>query len=61
MAEKFVKTFEITEDGIESAKIVSKEEFDNLRGKIIILNPNESEIAKKLDIKEKGVYGARFR
>lgn len=61
MAEKFVKIFELTEKGIGSSKIVGKEELENLRGKIVIINPQESEIAKKLEIKEKGVYGARFK
>ena len=61
MANRFVKTFELTEKGIGDARLVVKEEADNLRGKIVIINPEASEIASKLDIKEKGVYGARFR
>ena len=61
MGERFVKIFELNEKGIGSTKLVQKEELENLRGKIIILKPEESEIAKKLDIKGKGVYGARFR
>jgi len=61
MAEKFVKVFELNESGIGNTKLVPKEEFENLRGKIVILNPEQSEIAKNLAIKEKGVYGARFR
>lgn len=60
MADKFVKIFEVNEKGISVSRLVSKEEMDNLRGKIVVLN-EESEIAKKLDIKHKGVYGARFR
>ena len=61
MAERFVKMFEVTEKGIGNSKLVSKEESESLRGKIIILNPESSEIAQRLVIKEKGVYGARFR
>tara|TARA_Y100000034_G_scaffold135998_1_gene210195 strand:+ start:2879 stop:3049 length:171 start_codon:yes stop_codon:yes gene_type:complete len=34
---------------------------ENLRGKVIIINPEESEIAENLEIKEKGVYGVKFR
>lgn len=59
--EKFVKTFELTEKGVGNTRLVSKEEVENLRGKIVIIKPEESEIAKKLDIKTRGVYGARFR
>lgn len=61
MVERFVKIFEITEKGIGSNKLVSKEEMENLRGKIAVIDPEQSEIAKNLNIKEKGVYGARFR
>ena len=62
MAEdRFVKIFEITEKGISNTKNVSKEELENLKGKIVILKPEESEIAKNIGIKEKGVYGVRFR
>ena len=61
MVEKFVKLFELTPKGIGTAKLVPKEQSENLRGKIVVIKPEESEIAKKLDIKEKGVYGARFR
>lgn len=61
MAEKFIKIFEVNEKGISNAKMIQKDELENLRGKIIVLNPEESEIAKKLGIKEKGVYGSRFR
>ncbi len=61
MAERFVKLFEVNEKGISSSRLVSKEDAENLRGKLVILNPEQSEIAQKLEIKEKGVYGARFR
>jgi len=61
MADKIVKIFELNEKGISSSKLVPKEELENLRGKIVVINPEESEIAKKLNIKERGVYGARFR
>ncbi len=33
---------------------------DNWKGKVIILNPEKSEIAKKLKIKEAGVYALRL-
>ena len=58
--ERIVKIAEITAEGMGSTK-VPKDVLENLRGKIVIINPEKSEIAKHLDIKEKGVYGARFR
>ncbi|MDO8508568.1 MAG: hypothetical protein Q7S27_02690 [Nanoarchaeota archaeon] len=61
MAERFVKMFEVNEKGISGTRLVNKEDSENLRGKIVILRPEDSEIAKRLDIKDKGVYGARFR
>ncbi len=59
--DKIVKIFDINEKGISGTKLVPKDELENLRGKIVVINPEESEIAKKLSIKEKGVYGARFK
>ncbi len=61
MVERFVKMFEVTGEGLSTSKLVNKEEAESLRGKIVILNPEESEIAKNLGIKGKGVYGARFK
>ncbi len=61
MADKFVKIFELNEKGIELTKIISKEEVDSLRGKIVIIDPEQSEIGKNLEIKSKGLYGARFK
>ena len=37
----------------------SKEFTDNFKGKTIILNPENSEVAKKLNIKEKGIYAIK--
>ena len=37
----------------------SKEFTDNFKGKTIILNPENSEVAKKLNIKEKGTYAIK--
>jgi len=59
--EKVVKMFDVNENGISSEKKLSKEESESLRGKMVVLKPEDSEIAKNLGIKEKGVYGARFR
>ncbi len=39
----------------------SKELTDSQKGKIIILNPEKSEIAQKLGIKEKGTFAIKAR
>ena len=37
----------------------SKESTESFKGKTIILNPEKSEIAKKLNTKEKGTYAIK--
>ena len=39
----------------------SREFVEGFKGRIIILNPEESEIAKKLDIKRKGEFAIKTR
>ena len=46
---------------LDGKQVATKEETESLRGKIVILNPEQSEIAQRLEIKEKGVYGVKFR
>jgi len=46
---------------LEGKQLVKREELSTLRGTVVVLNPEESEIAKNLGIKEKGVYGMRFK
>ena len=41
--------------------LLSKDELAVLRGTLIILDPEKSEIANRLEIKEKGVYGLKFK
>lgn len=55
---KMQKVFKIAE--LDGKKSASKEELpSNLRGKIIILNSELSEVAKHLGIKEKGVFSVK--
>jgi RNA polymerase subunit RPABC4/transcription elongation factor Spt4 len=42
---------------IDGKNTSTKEEKEKTKGTIIILNPEESEVAKSLKIKEKGIYG----
>ena len=46
-------------DGDKCPSCGSKESADSFKGKTIILNPEKSEIAKKLNIKEKGSYAIK--
>jgi DNA-directed RNA polymerase subunit E" len=39
----------------------SKESTENFKGKIIVLNPEKSEIAQKLNIKQKGNFAIKTR
>ena len=58
--DKIIEMAEITQEGIGSNK-VGKDVLEKLRGRIIILNPEESEIANNLGINSRGVFGVRFR
>ncbi len=44
---------------LDRKKVLSKEESGGLRGNIVVLNPENSEIAKHLGITEKGVYSMK--
>ena len=46
---------------IDGKQIAKKDEMASLRGTLVIFRPEESEIAKRLEIKEKGVYGLKFK
>ncbi|MCA9488122.1 MAG: DNA-binding protein [Nanoarchaeota archaeon] len=39
----------------------SKEYTETIKGKIVVANPEKSEIAKKLNIKEKGTFAIKIR
>jgi len=53
-----VKVRELGKDESEKLKV---EGAEKLRGKVVIIKPEDSEIAKHLEIKEKGIYGIKFR
>ncbi|MBS3099010.1 hypothetical protein J4462_02255 [Candidatus Pacearchaeota archaeon] len=46
---------------LEGKQVAKKEEMASLRSTVVILNIEESEIAKNLGIKEKGYFGMRFK
>jgi DNA-directed RNA polymerase subunit E" len=49
----------IIESGSRCPKCSSENISDNSKGKIIIINPEQSEIAQKLKIKDKGTYAIK--
>lgn len=42
-------------------KCGNKETTEGFKGKIVVLNPEKSELAPKLNIKEKGNYAIKIR
>lgn len=52
----------ILEDGGDKCPSCgSKELTESFKGKAIILNPEKSEVAKKLNLKEKGTFAIKTR
>jgi len=48
-------------EGTKCPSCGSTEKVDNFKGRIAILNPEQSEIAKKLNLSKKGVFASRLR
>ena len=46
----------IYDEGDKCPSCGSKESTDSFKGRVVIMNPEKSEIAKKLNIKEKGNF-----
>ncbi|MEM4271826.1 MAG: transcription elongation factor subunit Spt4 [Candidatus Pacearchaeota archaeon] len=55
---KFI--FEGPKEGAKCPKCGSEEIAESFKGKIIVLKPEESEIAKNLKIKEKGMHALKL-
>ena len=51
----------ILEEGDKCQNCGSKEITESFKGRAVILNPEKSEIAKKLNIKEKGNFAIKTR
>jgi len=54
------KAYKIAE--VDGKKISTKEKAElpsGLKGRVVILKPEESEVAKNLEIKEKGTYAIK--
>jgi len=48
-------------EGAECPRCASKESTEGFKGRIIILNPEKSELGQKLNLKEKGNYAIKTR
>jgi len=48
-------------EGANCPRCKSAEFLDSFKGKISVLNPEESDIAKNLGLKEKGIYAIRLK
>ena len=59
--EKACKECRTIYEGTKCPVCGSTESVDGFKGKIVVLNPEESEIAKKLGINKKGVFATRLR
>jgi DNA-directed RNA polymerase subunit E" len=51
----------IYETGDKCPKCGAKESTDNHKGRIVVLNPEKSEIAKNINLKGKGNYAIKTR
>jgi|TARA_Y100000310_G_scaffold127024_1_gene126037 RNA polymerase subunit RPABC4/transcription elongation factor Spt4 len=48
-------------EGDKCVSCGSKESTESFKGRVVVLNPETSEIAKKLSIKEKGNFAIKTR
>ena len=51
----------IYDDGEKCPKCGSRESTDSFKGRVVVMNPEKSEIAKKLNLKEKGNFAIKTR
>lgn len=59
--QKACKICNIIYEGDKCPKCESKESTESFKGRIVVLDPKKSEIAKKLNIKEKGNFAIKTR
>lgn len=59
--ERACKTCRIVHEGAKCPKCKESNSIDTFKGKVEILNPDESEIAKELKIREKGLFAIKLR
>ncbi len=59
--EKACKICNTIYEGDKCPKCESKESTESFKGKIIVLDPEKSEIAQKINIKSKGTFAIKTR
>ncbi len=59
--QKACKNCNLIYEGDECPNCGSKETTDMFKGKIIVLNPEKSELSKKLKLHKKGTYAIKTR
>ncbi|MCX8158795.1 MAG: DNA-directed RNA polymerase subunit E'' [Candidatus Pacearchaeota archaeon] len=61
MAEKACKNCKLIFDGAKCPKCGSEDASDSYKGRVIILKPEESEIAKNMKLKDRGDYAIKVK
>jgi RNA polymerase subunit RPABC4/transcription elongation factor Spt4 len=61
MVERACKNCRFIHEGHTCPKCSSGESVDSFKGRVNVLKPEESEVAKNLKIKEKGHYAIKVR
>ncbi|HLC37575.1 MAG TPA: transcription elongation factor subunit Spt4 [Candidatus Nanoarchaeia archaeon] len=59
--EKACKHCRMIYEGVSCPNCQHTENVDNFKGKITIIDPENSEVAKNLGLKSKGVFAVRLR
>ena len=59
--QKACKICNLIYEGEKCPKCESKESTENFKGRIVVLNPEESEIASNINIKSKGNFAIKTR
>ena len=61
MKQKACKICSAIYEGDKCPKCGSKEHTESFKGRIAVLNPEKSEIAKKMNLKDKGNFAVKTR
>ncbi len=59
--EKACKKCKVIFEGSKCPKCGSEEITDSFKGRVVILKPEESEVAKNLKVKDKGSFAIKVR
>ena len=59
--EKACRSCKTVFEGAKCPNCGSSDVIEGFKGKIAVLNPDESEIAKKLGLSKKGIFAVRLR